>query len=68
MGIIPGCGGIERLWRLVGRARALEIIAYGEDYDADTAERYGWVNRAVPDAELDALVERFRRADRLVRR
>ena len=60
-GIIPGCGGIERLWRLVGRARALEIIASGEDYDADTAERYGWVNRAVPDAELDAFVERFAR-------
>jgi enoyl-CoA hydratase/carnithine racemase len=60
-GIIPGCGGIERLWRLVGRARALEIIASGEDYDADTAERYGWVNRAVPDAELDAFVQRFAR-------
>jgi enoyl-CoA hydratase/carnithine racemase len=60
-GIIPGCGGIERLWRLVGRARALEIIASGEDYDADTAEQYGWVNRAVPDAELDAFAERFAR-------
>jgi enoyl-CoA hydratase/carnithine racemase len=58
-GIIPGCGGIERLGQLVGRARALEIITSGEDYDADTAERYGWVNRAVPDAELDAFVERF---------
>jgi enoyl-CoA hydratase/carnithine racemase len=58
-GIIPGCGGIERLWRLTGRARALEIIASGEDYDADTAERYGWINRAVPDIELDAFVERF---------
>ena len=60
-GIIPGCGGIERLWRLTGRARALEIIASGEDYDADTAERYGWINRAVPDTELDAFVERFAR-------
>lgn len=59
VGIIPGCGGIQRLTRLTGRARALEIIASGEDYDADTAERYGWVNRAVPDAELDAFVERF---------
>jgi enoyl-CoA hydratase/carnithine racemase len=58
-GIIPGCGGMERLWRLVGRARALEIIAAGEDYDADTAERYGWINRSVPDSELDAFVERF---------
>ncbi|MFD3843147.1 enoyl-CoA hydratase/isomerase family protein [Streptomyces sp. NPDC058642] len=57
--IIPGCGGIQRLVQLTGRARALEIIASGEDYDADTAERYGWINRAVPDAGLDAFVERF---------
>ncbi|MFI7154402.1 enoyl-CoA hydratase/isomerase family protein [Nonomuraea sp. NPDC050022] len=57
--IIPGCGGMQRLPRLTGRARALEIIASGEDYDADTAGLYGWVNRSVPDAELDALVERF---------
>jgi enoyl-CoA hydratase/carnithine racemase len=60
-GIIPGCGGMQRLWRLVGRARALEIIASGEDFDADTAERYGWVNRSIPDAELDSFVERFAR-------
>ena len=59
IGIIPGCGGMQRLSLLTGRARALEIIASGEDYDADTAERYGWINRAVPDAELDAFVERF---------
>lgn len=58
-GIIPGGGGMQRLWRLTGRPRALEIIASGEDYDADTAERYGWINRAFPDAELDAFVERF---------
>ncbi|MFC5911251.1 enoyl-CoA hydratase/isomerase family protein [Streptacidiphilus monticola] len=60
-GIIPGCGGLQRLSRLTGRSRALEIIASGEDYDAETAERYGWINRAVPDAELDAFVERFAR-------
>ncbi len=60
-GIIPGCGGIERLWRLTGRARALEIIASGEDFDADTAERWGWINRSVPDTELDAFAERFAR-------
>jgi enoyl-CoA hydratase/carnithine racemase len=59
MGIIPGCGGMERLSVLTGRARALEIVASGEDYDADLAERYGWINRAVPDAELDAFVDRF---------
>ncbi|MFJ6085006.1 enoyl-CoA hydratase/isomerase family protein [Streptomyces sp. NPDC092369] len=60
-GVIPGCGGIQRLVQLTGRARALEIVASGEDYDAETAELYGWVNRAVPDAELDAVVDRFAR-------
>ncbi|MBQ0997650.1 enoyl-CoA hydratase/isomerase family protein [Streptomyces sp. RK62] len=58
-GITPGGGGTERLPRLVGRARALEIIAGADDYDAETAERYGWINRALPDAELDAYVERL---------
>jgi enoyl-CoA hydratase/carnithine racemase len=60
-GIIPGCGGMQRLRRLVGRSRALEIIASGDDYSAETAERYGWINRAVPDDELDSFVERFAR-------
>ncbi|WP_447587415.1 enoyl-CoA hydratase/isomerase family protein [Microbacterium lacticum] len=55
-GLLPAGGGIERLTRLIGRARALEVIISGADYDADTAERYGWVNRALPDAELDAFV------------
>jgi enoyl-CoA hydratase/carnithine racemase len=58
-GIIPGCGGLQRLWRLVGRARALEIIASGEDFDAATAELWGWINRSVPDSELDVFVDRF---------
>jgi enoyl-CoA hydratase/carnithine racemase len=39
----------------------LEIIASSEDYDADTAERYGWINRAIPDAELDDFLDRFAR-------
>jgi enoyl-CoA hydratase/carnithine racemase len=39
----------------------LEIIASSEDYDADTAERHGWINRAIPDAELDDFVDRFAR-------
>ena len=39
----------------------MEIIASSEDYDADTAERYGWINRAIPDAELDDFVDRFAR-------
>jgi enoyl-CoA hydratase/carnithine racemase len=59
--VIPGCGGIQRLVRLAGRSRALEIISSGQDYDADTAALYGWVNRAVPDAELDAVVDQFAR-------
>ncbi|MFT7776508.1 enoyl-CoA hydratase/isomerase family protein [Roseateles sp.] len=56
-GILPGGGGSERLPRLIGRDRALEAILSAQDYDADTAERYGWVTRAVPDAELDRLVD-----------
>jgi enoyl-CoA hydratase/carnithine racemase len=56
-GVIPGGGAIERLPGLVGRARALEIVLGANDFDADTAERYGWVNRALPDDELDAFVE-----------
>lgn len=57
--LIPGGGGTEYLPLLVGRARALEIIASSEDYDADTAERYGWINRAISDAELDDFVDRL---------
>lgn len=61
LGLFPGGGGTERLPRLVGRARALEIILGCEDYDAETAERYGYVNRAIPDTELDAFVDRLAR-------
>ncbi|MFF0160353.1 enoyl-CoA hydratase/isomerase family protein [Streptomyces sp. NPDC005263] len=56
-GILPGGGGTERLPRLTGRDRALEAILSSNDYDADTAERYGWVTRAVADAELDGFVD-----------
>lgn len=55
-GIVPGGGGSERLPRLIGRDRALEAILGSEDYDAPTAERYGWVTRSLPDAELDRFV------------
>ncbi len=55
-GLIPGGGALDRLPLLVGRARAIEIILGADDYDADTAERYGWINRAISDAELDAFV------------
>lgn len=60
-GIIPGGGGLERLPLLIGRSRAMEVILGADDFDADTAERYGWVNRSIPDAELDAFVDRFAR-------
>jgi enoyl-CoA hydratase/carnithine racemase len=58
-GFFPGGGGLERLPLITGRSRAMEIITGGEDFDADTAERYGWINRSVPDAELDAFTDRF---------
>ena len=56
-GILPGGGGTERLPRLVGRDRALELILSSQDYSADDAERFGMVTRALPDHELDAFVE-----------
>jgi len=55
-GLVPGGGGSDRLPRLIGRDRALEAILTSDDYDAARAEHYGWVTRAVPDAELDDLV------------
>ncbi|WGY73472.1 enoyl-CoA hydratase/isomerase family protein [Burkholderia cepacia] len=58
-GLIPGGGALQRLPLLVGRARALEIILGADDFDASTAERYGWINRAIPDAQLDAFVDNF---------
>src|SRR5882757_10184143 len=60
-GVHPGGGGTERLPALVGRGRALEIIIGSDDFDGETAERYGYVNRALPDAELDGFVDRFAR-------
>jgi enoyl-CoA hydratase/carnithine racemase len=56
IGIVPGGGGGDRLPRLLGRDRALEAILTAQDYDADRAEQYGWVTRALPDADLDAFV------------
>lgn len=52
LGIIPGGGGTQRLARLVGRARALEIVLGCGDVDADEAAAIGWVNRALDEAEL----------------
>jgi enoyl-CoA hydratase/carnithine racemase len=61
IGIIPGGGGTQRLGRLMGRNRALEVVLGCDDFDAATAERYGWVNRALPAVELGPFVERLAR-------
>src|ERR1700741_2616116 len=55
-GVSPGAGGIQHLTRLVGRARALEVMLSAGDYDAELAERYGWINRALPASALDEFV------------
>ncbi len=60
-GAVPGGGGFEWLPKLVGRSRALEIMMGGEDFDADTAERYGWINRSLPDKDLDDFVDAYAR-------
>jgi len=60
-GVHPGGGGTERLPLLLGRGRALEIVLGANDFDGETAERYGYVNRALPDTELDSFVEMLAR-------
>ena len=57
VGIIPGAGGTVRLPQLVGRGRALEIILGCADFSAEVAERYGYINRALPANELDFFVD-----------
>jgi len=56
LGVIPGAGGVQHLTRLMGRARALEALLSAEDYDAELAEQYGWINRALPASSLDEFV------------
>src|SRR5258706_11332481 len=56
-GLVPGGGPMARLPRLIGRVRALEVLLGADDIPGYLAERYGYVNRALPDAELDAFVE-----------
>jgi enoyl-CoA hydratase/carnithine racemase len=60
-GLVPGGGPMARLPRLIGRGRALEVLLTGEDIDGDLAERYGYVNRSLPDAELDQFVDTMAR-------
>src|SRR5213596_169479 len=61
VGVNPGGGAAERLPLLVGRGRALEIVLGANDFDGETAERYGYVNRAFPDKELDGFVDALAR-------
>ena len=57
VGMVAGGGPMARLPRLIGRNRALEVLLSSEDIRGEQAEAYGYVNRALPDAELDAFVE-----------
>ena len=57
VGLVPGGGPMARLPQLIGRNRALEVLLSSEDIRGEQAEAYGYVNRALPDAELDAFVE-----------
>ncbi len=58
-GQLPGGGAAQHLTRLMGRSRALEVLLSGDDYDAELAERYGWINRALPADELETFVHRL---------
>jgi enoyl-CoA hydratase/carnithine racemase len=55
-GVVPGGGGVQHLARLMGRARALEVMLSAGDFGAELAERYGWINRALPAKELGEFV------------
>lgn len=56
-GLVPGGGPMARLPRLIGRGRAMEVLLGADDVDGELAERYGYVNRSFPDAELDGFVD-----------
>src|SRR5215831_11723220 len=56
-GVVPGAGPMARLPRLMGRGRALEVLLGANDIPGDLAELYGYVNRSLPDSDLDAFVE-----------
>lgn len=55
-GQLPGGGAVQHLTRLIGRSRALEVMFSADDYDSDLAERYGWINRALPANSLAQFV------------
>jgi len=59
IGLVPGGGSTQRLPRLIGRARALEVLVGCNDLSAELAERYGYINRALPAEELTPFVERL---------
>ena len=61
IGAVPGGNPMVRLAGLMGRGRTLEVVLGADDFPGDLAERYGYVNRALPDAELDSFVDGFAR-------
>jgi len=61
VGTTLGAGAVQHLARLLKRGRAMEAILVADDFDAEQAERYGWINRALPDADLDVFVARLAR-------
>ena len=61
VGTVPGGGPMARLGHLVGRGRALEILLGGDDIPAGVAAEYGYVNRLIPDAEIEAITDVFAR-------
>jgi enoyl-CoA hydratase/carnithine racemase len=58
-GLVPGGGPMARLPRLIGRGRALEVLLGADDVGGDLAELYGYVNRSLPDSQLDDFVEKL---------
>jgi enoyl-CoA hydratase/carnithine racemase len=59
VGLVPGGGSTQRLPRLIGRGRALEVLLSCNDLSAELAERYGYINRALPEDELTPFVEKL---------
>jgi enoyl-CoA hydratase/carnithine racemase len=60
-GLVPGGGPMARLPRLIGRGRSLEVLLSADDINGELAERYGYVNRSLPDSELDGFVDALAR-------